>query len=129
MSAGAVRAGRTTARLRTTRCRGAGKAGPGLAAPDRHHRVHQPQSLERVSGVPDVAVEDRGEIFLDVRPGQRGPAEQHGPAVATPREFISCRFSFMITVDLTSSPDIPMASARFSSAASRIEPIGCLIRG
>ena len=33
----------------------------------------------------------------------------------------------MITVDLTSSPDMPMTSARCSLAASRIEDIGCLM--
>ena len=33
----------------------------------------------------------------------------------------------MITVDLTSSPLIPMASAPCSSAAARIAEIGCLI--
>ena len=33
----------------------------------------------------------------------------------------------MITVDFTSSPDIPMASAPASCAAVRIVEIGCLI--
>jgi hypothetical protein len=43
------------------------------------------------------------------------------------RWFSSCRFSFMITVDFTSSPDIPITSARCSRAASRIADTGCLI--
>ena len=33
----------------------------------------------------------------------------------------------MITVDFTSSPDMPIASARCSSAADRIVEIGCLM--
>ena len=33
----------------------------------------------------------------------------------------------MITVDFTSSPDIPIASAPCSSAASRMVVIGCLM--
>jgi hypothetical protein len=33
----------------------------------------------------------------------------------------------MTTVDLTSSPDMPIASALDSSAASRIAEIGCLM--
>ena len=44
-----------------------------------------------------------------------------------PRVFISSRFSFMITVLLTSSPLMPMASALFSMAASRIALTGCLM--
>ena len=47
--------------------------------------------------------------------------------VAIPREFISCRFSFITTVDLTSRPDMPTASARCSSAAVRMVEIGCLM--
>ncbi len=50
-----------------------------------------------------------------------------GKREAIPREFISSRFSFMITVDFTRSPDIPMTSTSCSSAASRIAVTGCLI--
>ena len=46
---------------------------------------------------------------------------------AMPRELISWRFSFITTVDFTSRPLIPMASARCSSAARRISPTGCLM--
>ena len=44
-----------------------------------------------------------------------------------PREFSSARLSLITTVDLTSSPDIPMTSARCSSAAAMIAEIGCLM--
>ena len=54
--------------------------GARLAALDRHHRVHQPQPLERVPGVPDLAVEQRGQVLLHVGPGERGAAEHHRPA-------------------------------------------------
>ena len=41
--------------------------------------------------------------------------------------LISSRFSFMMTVDLTSSPDMPIASASLSSAASMMADTGCLM--
>ena len=55
------------------------------------------------------------------------PPRITGHFAATPREFISSRFSFMTTVDFTRSPDIPMTSASFSSAARRISLIGFLM--
>jgi hypothetical protein len=55
------------------------------------------------------------------------PPSRTGQRADTPREFISSRFSFITTVDLTSSPDMPIASARCSSAASRIAVMGCLM--
>ena len=48
-------------------------------------------------------------------------------SAAIPREFISSRFSFITTVLLTSSPDMPTASARCSLAARRISDTGCLM--
>ena len=53
----------------------------GVAALDRHHGVHQPQALEGVAGVADLAVEHLGEVLLDEGPGQRGATEQHRPPV------------------------------------------------
>ena len=95
--------------------------GAGHAALDRDERVHQPQPLEGVAGVADLALVDLGEVLLDVGAGS-GPRRRGGPASARrrPREFISSRFSFMTTVDLTSRPDMPITSASCSSAASRI---------
>jgi TolB-like protein/class 3 adenylate cyclase len=46
---------------------------------------------------------------------------------AKPCRLISSRFSRMTTVDLTSSPDMPTASALCVTAASRIEEIGLLL--
>ena len=55
------------------------------------------------------------------------PPSSTGQRPARPREFSSDRLSRITTVDLTSSPDIPMTSASFSSAAVTIAEMGCLI--
>ena len=47
--------------------------------------------------------------------------------MAIPCRVISSRFSRITTVDLTSSPDKPTASALWAFAASRMALIGCLI--
>ena len=49
-----------------------------------HHPVHQVQALERVPGVPHVAVEDSGEVVLDIGPGERRAAEQDRVALGYP---------------------------------------------
>ena len=89
-----------------------GQLRPGLAALDRHHRVHQPQALERVPRVPDLALEQRAPGPARRRRGsaRRRPAGS-GQRCARPREFSSARLSRITTVDLTSSPDMPIASA------------------
>ena len=115
-------AGRVAARSRTlplAQLRAA--SAPGTPALDGHEGVHQPQPLERVAGVADLALVDLGEVLLDVGRGS-APRRRGSPAsaAAMPREFSSSRFSFMITVDFTSRPDMPMTSASCSSAASRI---------
>ena len=97
---------------RTRRWRSAGRLRAWHAALDRHRGVHQPQPLERVAGVPDLAVEQ-------ARPGparrRTGSARRRRAAPATrpasPREFSSARLSRITTVDLTSSPDMPITSA------------------
>ena len=61
-----------------------GQLGARLAPPDRHERVHQPQSLERVAGVAHLAVEQPGQVLLHVGPGERGTAEHHRPAPGQP---------------------------------------------
>ena len=98
-----------------------------LAALDRHELVHQPQALEGVAGVLHVAVEDLVEVLLDVGAGQRGAAEDDRAARRSRGSSSPARFSFMTTVDFTSSPDIPMTSTRCSCAASRIADTGCLM--
>src|SRR5664279_4269504 len=55
------------------------------------------------------------------------PPSSTGNFSASPRAFISSRFSRITTVDFTSNPDIPIASALASSAADRIVEIGCLM--
>ena len=55
------------------------------------------------------------------------PPSRIGQRSAMPRVFNSAKFSCMMTVDFTSNPDMPMASALFSSAASMIAFIGCLM--
>ncbi|CPU60609.1 PPE family protein [Mycobacteroides abscessus] len=55
------------------------------------------------------------------------PPSRTGQRPARPRDASSARFSFITTVDFTSSPDMPMTSASCSSAASIIAEIGCLI--
>ncbi len=45
---------------------------------DPDQGVHQPQALERVTGVADLAVVDLVEILFDVGPGQGGTAEDDG---------------------------------------------------
>src|SRR5258708_6299900 len=56
-----------------------GQLRPRLAALDRHERVHQPQSLECVAGITDLAIEQAGQVLLHIRPGEGGAAEQHRP--------------------------------------------------
>ncbi|CAM5366484.1 hypothetical protein STANM309S_04842 [Streptomyces tanashiensis] len=55
------------------------------------------------------------------------PPRITGYLAASSRWFSSSRFSFMITVDFTRRPDMPMTSALCSSAASRIAETGCLM--
>ena len=55
-----------------------------VAALDRHHGIHQPQALEGVAGVADLAVEQLGEVLLDVRPRQGRAAEHDRPALGHP---------------------------------------------
>ena len=89
---GAIRSDRSRRALRSAACgllaclapagRSAEPSGVATAAAlDRHQRVHQPQALERVPRVAHVAVVDLGQVVLDVRPGQRGAAEQHRVAL------------------------------------------------
>src|SRR5215472_8088690 len=52
----------------------------GSAALDCHHRVHQPEPFEGVACVPDLALEQAGQVLFDVGPGKCGAAEQYGPA-------------------------------------------------
>ena len=54
--------------------------GARLASLDGHRGAHQPQALEGVAGVADLALEQRGQVLLDVGPGERRAAEQHRPA-------------------------------------------------
>ena len=56
-----------------------GQLGARLAPLDGHHRVHQAQALEGVACIADLAVEQLGEVLLDVRPRQRCAAEHHRP--------------------------------------------------
>ena len=58
--------------------------GAGDAALHRDERVHQPQPLEGVAGVADLALVDLGQVLLDVGPGQGGAAEDHRPAGREP---------------------------------------------
>ena len=48
-----------------------------LATLDGHHLVHQAQPLESVPGVPDLTVVHRGEVLLDVGPGERSATQDH----------------------------------------------------
>lgn len=51
------------------------------AAGDAHERLHQGEPLEGVAGVADLAVEEAGEVVLDVGAGEGRPAEDDGPAL------------------------------------------------
>ena len=55
-----------------------------VTALDRHEGIHQAQALEGIAGVPDLAVEEAGQVLLDIGAGQRGAAEQHRPAARQP---------------------------------------------
>ena len=72
--------------------------------------VHHPQPLEGVLAVEERPVVDLAQVALDVGAGQRGPAQEDRDGDSD-RSFISTRFSRMISVDFTSSPLMPMASA------------------
>ena len=50
---------------------------PRCARAAGHHGVHEPQALEGVLGVVDVALVHLAEVVLDVAPGQCRAAEQH----------------------------------------------------
>ena len=91
-----------------------GQGGAGHAALDGDQGVHQPQALEGVAGVADLALVDLVQVLLDVGAGQGGAAEDDREVGGQPRWLSSSRFSFMITVDFTSRPDMPMTSARCS---------------
>ena len=54
------------------------------AARDLHERLHEREALERVAGVAHLAVEERGEVVLDVGAGERRTAEDHRPALREP---------------------------------------------
>ena len=47
--------------------------------------------------------------------------------MSMPSRAISSRFSRITTVDFTSSPDMPIASARCSRAAAMMLATGCLM--
>ncbi len=86
----------------------------------RHDPVHQAKAVEGVAGVGDPArAIGPDAVLLDVLRGsarrRRASPERRGPG-----GVISSRFSRMTTVDLTSRPDMPIASARCSAAAARM---------
>ena len=89
--------------------------------------VHQVEAVERVAGVGDPAAGvGLDAVLLDVLAGQRGAAQHHRQS-SRPWRVISTMFSRITTVDLTSRPDMPIASARCSSAAARMLASGCLM--
>ena len=92
----------------------------GRVALDLAEAVHHAQALERVLAVEQPALVDLAEVALDVGAGERGAAEQHRDALESSRLFSSSRLSRMMSVDFTSSPLMPMASALTSSAFSII---------
>jgi hypothetical protein len=72
---------------------GCGQGSALLAPLDRHQRVHQPQTLEGVAGVTDLAGEDLTQVLLDVGTGQCGAAEEDRIAGARPSRIEPWRFS------------------------------------
>ncbi len=54
-----------------------GEGGAGDTALDRDEGVHQPEPLEGVAGVTDLALVDLVEVLFDVGTGQGRPAEDH----------------------------------------------------
>ena len=55
------------------------------------------------------------------------PPSSTGNCSESPSRFSSNRLSFITSVDFTSSPDMPMASALCATAASMMLPTGCLM--